>query len=290
MNFSKIIGCLFACLLLSLPAFVSAQPPRIVVITDAGGFPGGTCTSAMEEFVSSLDSSMNDTFCATFIEGSTKVHISEVFAYSFCNILGFDSLILKVTNVDNAGNVLSFDWGSITSQELFVLADIHHPVNSLPSGWSNVNRRRYHTEVTFNLDYDLLLPLGRNTTHITTTYQLFHPSSSASNGLSLIEQLSRTAPTCYVHAGSNSRSTDQLNSSLIGLFPNPAHQFLTISGLSAESQEVQLLDLQGKQYPIQDRIATPKGVKLDVSGLSPGMYLLRIQTPSGWTTHKWVKE
>jgi hypothetical protein len=79
------------------------------------------------------------------------------------------------------------------------------------------------------------------------------------------------------------------------IYPNPARDYIVIAGLTRDLlQEVQILDLTGRiitNSPLStgnDQQTTVSTI--DISHLSTGMYLLRVQTAAGTVTKKFVKE
>ena len=64
------------------------------------------------------------------------------------------------------------------------------------------------------------------------------------------------------------------NSSIV-IYPNPTSQQLTVAWTSKDASCIEIFTLHGKlveRIPIHE----PKAQTLDVSGLSPGMYLIRV--------------
>ena len=73
------------------------------------------------------------------------------------------------------------------------------------------------------------------------------------------------------------------------IYPNPANNKITISGIGkiAEETTIRICNMTGEQllfgsYLIQDRI------EMDVSMLTKGVYLVKIQTRAGIEVHKLV--
>lgn len=75
------------------------------------------------------------------------------------------------------------------------------------------------------------------------------------------------------------------------LFPNPAQETLTLSGIEFKpNMKIQILDLQGRlmlEREINEAGATV--YDLDVSGLSTGLYLLNLEAQGTRTTKKFIK-
>ena len=65
----------------------------------------------------------------------------------------------------------------------------------------------------------------------------------------------------------------------LSLYPNPAGDFLYISGINVTNKELFAIDLTGHYYSIK---LYPQGdiLKGDISNLSRGMYILRITSDS----------
>lgn len=65
----------------------------------------------------------------------------------------------------------------------------------------------------------------------------------------------------------------------ISLFPNPANGLITIKGLTVDDiLEIQIVDLQGKNVMSKE---TMNSLDIDVSGITPGTYLLKAKLNSG---------
>ena len=71
------------------------------------------------------------------------------------------------------------------------------------------------------------------------------------------------------------------------VYPNPFQQEVTIRAKSM-IRAVSVLDLSGKQLFTQTTDSNE--LKLDLSAYSSGIYLLNIQTQSGFETHRIVKK
>ncbi len=71
------------------------------------------------------------------------------------------------------------------------------------------------------------------------------------------------------------------------LFPNPAQNSLHIQcDLSSEFYSVSIQNIQG-QVLLKERVSQ-SGYQLDISGLSPGVYLVKLQSGTQWQTQKIV--
>ncbi len=79
----------------------------------------------------------------------------------------------------------------------------------------------------------------------------------------------------------------------ISLYPNPATDRLVIAHDMSYTKEavIELYDVVGKRVQTW-QIAQPgtADITLDVSGLSKGMYLMRVQADQGKTVTRFVKE
>lgn len=70
--------------------------------------------------------------------------------------------------------------------------------------------------------------------------------------------------------------TDELKQTTINVFPNPSTDYVTIE--AEDLQEVKLTDLNGKT--LSSTAAEGHSVRLDVSGLKPGIYIISVSTRS----------
>ncbi|MDX1408708.1 MAG: T9SS type A sorting domain-containing protein, partial [Saprospiraceae bacterium] len=96
-------------------------------------------------------------------------------------------------------------------------------------------------------------------------------------------------------------STSELTSSLsealegveVRLMPQPAGAVLNVQ-IDAEATAdlaIELMDLAGQPVARQHNMFDGSGnATLDVGGLPSGMYLLRLKSPRGQLTRKWIKQ
>jgi hypothetical protein len=82
-------------------------------------------------------------------------------------------------------------------------------------------------------------------------------------------------------------SVNEINSQMLALYPNPTSEFLMVKDLSSLKATFQLFDVTGKM--IRENIITPDS-KIDVSSLSNGVYLFRIQDGSVSNMGQFIKE
>jgi hypothetical protein len=99
------------------------------------------------------------------------------------------------------------------------------------------------------------------------------------NGLYSVTH-SENGCTSDISAGYNVNLTDDIdmgNGQHVRIYPNPVSTDLTIKSdnNNLASLSISITDLQGKPV-IQNSNLTQKGATLDLSGLSPGYYLLTI--------------
>jgi Secretion system C-terminal sorting domain len=80
-------------------------------------------------------------------------------------------------------------------------------------------------------------------------------------------------------------ATNETEPLKISIFPNPANGILFINGLTTQS-DVWIYDLTGKM------ILNPQvdSNQIDISSLPTGFYSIKIKTPTGILTKKFVKE
>lgn len=75
----------------------------------------------------------------------------------------------------------------------------------------------------------------------------------------------------------------------VGLFPNPAHDKVLVSGgilSSGPEVDVQIVNITGKTVYHKRQKASGDELVLDVSGLQPGLYLVSLKAGGEWTTKK----
>ena len=88
--------------------------------------------------------------------------------------------------------------------------------------------------------------------------------------------------TCHASFRSEAEETAPVAESF-GFFPNPAHSVVHITSTS-QNVNVSVLDFHGNE------LLRTKGEALDVSGLSPGVYFVRIEAGEEQKTHKLIVE
>ncbi|MDX1479090.1 MAG: T9SS type A sorting domain-containing protein [Saprospiraceae bacterium] len=91
-----------------------------------------------------------------------------------------------------------------------------------------------------------------------------------------------------------SSTRNLLDAAAVTLFPQPASDYLTVE-LDADVQAgltMQVMTLNGQvvQQYAEDLFEGTGNATLDVSGLSSGMYLLRLLSEQGQITRKWIKQ
>lgn len=77
------------------------------------------------------------------------------------------------------------------------------------------------------------------------------------------------------------------SSASVQVFPNPANHSVTIAAPGL--RQVSVTDLRGTSQPVQVQLSSD-GARLDLGMLAPGTYLVRVQTPSGLTFRRFVKQ
>lgn len=77
----------------------------------------------------------------------------------------------------------------------------------------------------------------------------------------------------------------QLDANQLSIYPNPVEQILYLSAGELELEAVQLWDNYGRLLSTRTDIVN----QIDLSGVSAGVYYLKIQTTKGWLTKKFVK-
>jgi autotransporter-associated beta strand protein len=72
------------------------------------------------------------------------------------------------------------------------------------------------------------------------------------------------------------------------IYPNPAKDCITVDVPPAEQWQIDIMDLSGKL--VLSQAGLPAGEKIDVSALSPGFYLVKIQSKEGVKVLRLIKE
>lgn len=101
-----------------------------------------------------------------------------------------------------------------------------------------------------------------------------------------VYELAVTSPTGNVaYYNSQSLSTIDFVKPIVSISPNPAIDFVDLNVRNATKASLSICDLTGRVIRSQSVEETEH---LDVSGLSTGVYLFNVTTPSGTTTQKVV--
>jgi hypothetical protein len=86
---------------------------------------------------------------------------------------------------------------------------------------------------------------------------------------------------------------DETTNGKVQVYPNPVSSRLTISGGSRllKPSDVAVFDLQGKRYPLNGfRQVTSQKLELDMSTLSSGIYMIRVQTGESIQTFRIIRQ
>ncbi|HLG33332.1 MAG TPA: T9SS type A sorting domain-containing protein, partial [Bacteroidia bacterium] len=90
----------------------------------------------------------------------------------------------------------------------------------------------------------------------------------------------------YIITGNN----EQVSSSGIKVFPNPAGNQLAVISWQLAISEIEIFDAFGRQVFSQRLTTNDKQKAIDVSGFVRGVYFARVQTEKGIRTAMFVKE
>lgn len=83
----------------------------------------------------------------------------------------------------------------------------------------------------------------------------------------------------------NQTNRNKSVSNIFAVYPNPVSKNLLVKNLPSHAFQLEVLNLNGQQVLSQNQSS------LDVQSLTPGMYLLKIQTIEGYTEfHRFIKE
>lgn len=72
---------------------------------------------------------------------------------------------------------------------------------------------------------------------------------------------------------------------MITLAPNPTRDYVTVT-MSSGGAYIEVIDGQGK---LLQALTLQSGGQVNVSDYTPGVYLFRVRTENGTTTHRIVK-
>lgn len=105
------------------------------------------------------------------------------------------------------------------------------------------------------------------------------------NGELFMDDSEGILPDCLTSVKENSNAD-------LKIWPNPATDFLNVSCLFCDQQnvEVEMFDLQGKTVPIGYIIESSRQLKIDLEGLSPGIYFLALKNNKGNFISKVAKQ
>lgn len=86
--------------------------------------------------------------------------------------------------------------------------------------------------------------------------------------------------------GKDDTSTEEINGSIISLYPNPATEGFYISGLNSEATRLTIINMNGKT--MLSKVVKEAGY-VSIGSLTSGMYIVKIETPDGIVTRKLIK-
>lgn len=109
--------------------------------------------------------------------------------------------------------------------------------------------------------------------------QVFTFTVTDSNGCVASDQMT-------VHLAIN--TVDELNMPHIRIFPNPAGDVVFIEGLTVNEFDVSCYSLMGQRVARKSYSNQPFQVEFDLSGVSAGVYLLKITAGSSSSVHKLI--
>ncbi|HEY5824633.1 MAG TPA: choice-of-anchor J domain-containing protein, partial [Cyclobacteriaceae bacterium] len=73
-------------------------------------------------------------------------------------------------------------------------------------------------------------------------------------------------------------------------YPNPADEYLIISGLADDVPQFEIIDMIGRNYSVKSESQNSKDYKIDISDLDRGLYLMRVRAQSGVSLIRFVKQ
>jgi gingipain R len=83
-------------------------------------------------------------------------------------------------------------------------------------------------------------------------------------------------------------SADEFEHSTLVIYPNPANDFVTINWMNAETpSRVELWDATGKLILSENQFSG-NFVELNLSGLAPGVFILKVESLNGMQMSKFI--
>jgi len=82
---------------------------------------------------------------------------------------------------------------------------------------------------------------------------------------------------------------DEIDSQKLTLFPNPTNDILRITYAGAVEMDIRVFDVTGKLMVYQPNVDFQGSHDLNVSTLSDGIYFIRLSTPAGIITKRFIK-
>ncbi len=73
------------------------------------------------------------------------------------------------------------------------------------------------------------------------------------------------------------------------LYPNPADDYLIISGVITDLIQLEIIDMIGRRSSVKSETLNSKDYKIDISDLDCGLYLMRVTTSNGISQIRFVK-
>jgi len=114
--------------------------------------------------------------------------------------------------------------------------------------------------------------IGGYTCNIPTYFYSLHPANDGqwcTPDPRYSDFLFYTCQNCY-----NYLSTDELNESIVKIYPNPAQSELTVEFASTEKRTLRILNLQGSL--LKTEVVNLQKHTLDLQGLAGGLYILEV--------------
>jgi uncharacterized repeat protein (TIGR01451 family) len=145
----------------------------------------------------------------------------------------------------------------------------HYPNIQLPD--STANEPGSHGFVTYRIKPKSTFGLGDIISNQAEIYFDFNPA--------IITNIATT------EVIEETMGTGDFSSANVKLYPNPVQDKLNVSVVDGEIVSVNLFDMNGREFKAQYTADA-----IDTSGLSSGMYLIRITTDKGSSTHRILKK
>ncbi len=186
--------------------------------------------------------------------------------------------------IANVSDIMAFIWGGMsTSKDVYETALYSYNVQT---GQQKLIRNNMPAGKYFNCGIVEIDSLSKSTPD-TLLYFWGGSDNQSFFKYSLVQDTILRYDT-IAHEFSTGIMNHKINDNTISAYPNPAHNQITICSKLTQINTYTLLDINSKI--IRQNTVNNKTVKLDISGLTKGVYILRLYTDIGVMNKKIIKQ